>query len=137
MLGRVRGPESTMKLAGHYDHGPSAKALAEAIARHATSREEAALAAVYVAYESGADANAVGDKGKCHGAYQLRYVPPDVAADPDASTRIWLSLARDAQEKCDGEMDERMARLMSGSCGAGRMKARKRAAMAHEIARVN
>lgn len=124
-----------MKAVGGYQRGPSAKALASAIAKYAADREEAALAVVYVAYESGADASAIGDGGKSHGAYQLRFVPPAVAHDPDASTRVWLGLERASMETCDGEPDTRLARLMSGSCSAGREKARRRAAMAHEAAR--
>jgi hypothetical protein len=134
MLARVRAPEAAPREPGRYDRGPSARELAAAIARQASSREEAALAVVYAAYESGANAAAVGDGGKSLGAYQLRFVAEEVATDPDASTGVWLTRARAAARICSGEADERLAALVSGRCEAGRAKARRRAAMAHEVA---
>jgi hypothetical protein len=134
MMTRLEGPEGRPVGVGHYECGPSSRALAKAIAGLAHDRREAALAVVFAAYESGNDSRAVGDGGKSHGAYQLRYVSREIAYDPEASTRVWLWLEREAMAKCpDLPEDERLARVMSGNCAAGRAKSRKRAEMASRL----
>jgi hypothetical protein len=123
---------------GHYERGPSVRAIAQAIASHARDREEAATAAVFAAYESGMNAHAKGDKkaGVYHsrGPWALYDVSPDVAEDPDRAIVRWLAIKRDAETRCaENPPAERLAVLASGHCDRGKKKVRVRMRVVHEL----
>ena len=68
--------------AGRYEQAGDAKEIAAAIAGVAPERDTAALMTVYAAYESSNQKCAIGDQGRSAGAWQLQYVPREVACDP-------------------------------------------------------
>ena len=120
---------------GHYDQAGDAKEIATGIANAAPGRQTAALMAVYAAYESSNQKCAVGDAGKSLGAFQLQFVPREVACDPARAASVWLAMANDAQTRCPGsEPDDRLSILTGGSCSRGVLVARTRARIAREIA---
>jgi hypothetical protein len=88
--------------------------------------------AAFSSYESGNKADAVGDHGQSHGAFQIKYLPPDVANDPGRAASNWVALARDGACK-ELPLDERLAGL-AGSCASGkaRQKVRLRVRAARE-----
>jgi hypothetical protein len=120
---------------GHYEQAGDAREIAAGIANAAGDRETAALLTVFAAYESSNQKCAIGDGGRSAGAFQLQYVPREVACDPMRAASIWLAMAKDAQTRClNNEPDERLAVLTSGSCSRGRAVARTRVRIAREIA---
>jgi hypothetical protein len=121
---------------GRYDKGPDARRIAEGIAAAAdgsltgTRQQDAALMATFTSYESGNVATAVGDGGRAHGAFQLHYVPEQVAFDPLRAAPIWRSIARETMTSAvckDNPPDERLAGV-AGSCSyaKARRKVRQR-----------
>lgn len=120
---------------GRYDQVGDAREIAAGIAHVASDRGTAALMSVYAAYESSMQKCAIGDSGRSAGAWQLQYVPREVACDPMRAASIWLAMAKDAQTRCpDNEPDDKLAVLASGSCTRGRLVARSRARIAREVA---
>ena len=98
------------------------------------SREQdAALIVTFSSYESGNDAHAVGDHGKSHGMLQIKYLPQDVAEDPERAVPNWIALARDGACK-DLPQDEKLAGL-AGSCQSAkaRRKVRQRVEAAQRL----
>lgn len=117
-----------------FELGPDAGAIAAAIARHAASRYDAALLAVFSSYESGNDAHAVGDGGKSFGAFQVQGMG-EGAFDPDKAAARWLELARSGQHRCHrNPPDEQLASVASGNCDHGREKVRRRVRLARSLA---
>ena len=130
---------------GGYDKGPDARRIAAAIASSAdgsltgTRVGDAALMATYSSFESGNNASATGDctaAGVCraHGAWQIWYVPEDVAFDPARAASVWKSIAASSMKTCDKNApDERLASV-AGSCTfwKARQKVRQRAQAARD-----
>lgn len=88
---------------------------------------DVALAAVYAFDESGLRHCAVGDSGRSLGAFQLQRLPPSRACDPSFAAREWLRRAHQSFGLCRAlPVEERLAALVSGSCGRGRRLARYR-----------
>ena len=121
---------------GGYDKGPDAHRIASAIASSAdgsitgSRRFDAALMATFSSYESGNKADAVGDAGRAHGAWQMHYVSEDLASDPFKAAPLWRSLAVSsmATKTCAAlPPDERLASV-AGSCAyePARRKVRQR-----------
>jgi hypothetical protein len=128
---------------GGFDRGPDAKRIADAIVGaangHVTGdrRLDAALMATYSSYESGNKADAVGDGGLAHGAWQLHYVPEEVAFQPSRAASIWIARAVETMNgpACSGNApDERLAGL-AGSCSyeLARRRVRQRLAIARQM----
>ena len=123
---------------GRYDQGPDARRIAAAIVSHVDGTltgdraHDAALVATFSSYESGNDARAVGDHGKSHGMLQIKYLPQEVAENPDRAVPNWIALARDGACK-DLPVDEKLAGL-AGSClsAKARQKVRQRAQAARD-----
>jgi hypothetical protein len=118
----------------HYrwDRVGQANRIASAIARTATTRDEAGDLVVYSVFESNLRLSAVGDSGKSHGPWQLsaRYATPEVARIPEKAAPIWLAAAAQARRDCAKlPEDEQLAEVASGSCKYGRQLARRRAAL--------
>lgn len=114
----------------------AAARIAKAIADHAETREEAGDATVYAIRESGNELTVAGDGGKSHGPWQLseEQARPEVARDPDKAIVVWLTLVRKSRVDCAKlPEDDRLAELASGSCGAGRELARRRARLRDKI----
>ena len=121
--------------AGRYEQAGDAKEIAAAIAGVAPERDTAALMTVYAAYESSNQKCAIGDQGRSAGAWQLQYVPREVACDPARAASVWLSLARDASGRClSSPPDDRLSVLTGGSCTRGVLVARSRARIARQVA---
>lgn len=118
-----------------FEKSSDALAIAAAVARVATSREEAATLIVYAAYESGLRIKAHGDGGKSRGPWQLKYVSDAVAFSPVAAAKYWLWLAGESARICKANVeDERLASLASGYCDRGRAKVRHRAEVVRLVA---
>src|SRR5580692_6011766 len=116
----------------HWDKVGQANRIASAIARAATTREEAGDLVVYGVFESNLRLSAVGDGGKSHGPWQLsaRYATPEVARVPEKAAPLWLAAAAQARKDCAKlPEDDRLAEVASGSCQYGRTLARRRAAL--------
>jgi hypothetical protein len=130
MMGRL--PSTEMGHAPYaWDRVGHAQEIAEAIATVAPDRETAATMAVYAVYEGGNRRCAVGDHGKAAGPFQVQGVPRAVACDPVQAARVWLAKARASWADCASlAPDDQLAELASGSCGHGRVLARRRAALA-------
>jgi hypothetical protein len=124
---------------GGYDRGPQAREIAAAIARHATGeilgsrQQDAALLATFSSFESGNDVHAAGDHGKSHGPLQIKYVPQQVAENPDRAVPIWIALARDGA--CAGLPTEEKLAGLAGSCASAkaRQKVRQRVMAARAL----
>jgi hypothetical protein len=130
---------------GGYQHGPDARRIAAAIASTVdgtltgTRVGDAALMATYTSFESGNLATATGDcraDGVCraHGAFQLWFVPEEVAFDPARAASVWKSVAASSMKTCEKNVpDERMASV-AGSCSyaKARQKVRQRAQAARD-----
>jgi hypothetical protein len=126
-----------------YDKGPDALRIAQAIAATASgeilgnARDDAALMAVFSSYESGNDTRAEGDHHSSHGAFQIKFVPQDVAEDPVRAAPIWRSLALLGMSACaKNDPDERLASV-AGSCSAtkAKTKVRQRVQLARTLTR--
>jgi hypothetical protein len=123
-----------------YDRGPDARRIALAIVANANggltgSRKlDAAVYATYSSYESGNNASARGDCNedktvcKANGPWQIWYISPEVASDPDRAAPVWRSIATSSLKACaSNPPDERMASV-AGSCSylPARVKVRQR-----------
>jgi len=124
-----------------FDRVPDAKAFAEAIADTADGsllgdvRNDAALMAVFVAYEGGFRKCPVGDGGKSLGGLQLQRASRRVACTPSLAVAEWLARAQESMQTCAGlPPEERLASLASGSCQAGRSLVRRRVQVARRVA---
>jgi hypothetical protein len=121
------------KAAG-FDKLRGSRKVAIIIAQGARSRLEAALAAVYAAYEGGNQAQAKGDRdasGEFHsfGVFQLssKHTDPALAFDTRRAFRVWQAMKDRVEEQCgSNEPEERLAALISGDCRLARAQARKR-----------
>lgn len=119
---------------GNFRGGHDARAIAKAIAKYAPTREWAALATVYAAYESSNDTRIVGDGGKALGAWQIQGSDKEQALNPYSAIRVWLGMARTSERSCkDNEPEERLAALASGDCTKGRLKVRRRLEAARSL----
>ena len=138
-----------------YPNGPTAKysqigsgrEVSIAISRVADgsvtgdAREDAALMAVYAAFESANRGCAVGDGGKALGVWQLQYTSRTVACDPYKAALHWRAMARYSVKMCaadgmPGKADPlaRLALVVSGDCIRGLKKTRERATLARRVA---
>ena len=115
-----------------WDKVGQANRIASAIARAASSRDDAGDLVVYAVFESNLRLAAVGDSGKSHGPWQLtaKYATPEVARVPEKAAPLWLAAAAQARKDCAKlPEDDRLAEIASGNCDAGRSLARRRAAL--------
>lgn len=120
------------KGAYRWDKVGQANRIASAIAKAATTLDEAGDLVVYDIYESNNLIAAVGDGGKSHGPWQLssRYATPETARVPEKAAPLWLAAAAQARKDCAKlPEDDRLAEVASGSCQYGRQLARRRAAL--------
>ena len=129
-----------MKPAG-FEHAGDAKVVAEAIARHASSPKQAAILAVFIAYESGNQLRARGDfrDGVYHsfGPLQLgtHVLPEEDAYDLDKAIVAWQALAASSAARCRAlPEEEQLAAVASGNCAHGHVKSRTRVYVATKIA---
>lgn len=120
---------------GHWERAPHAKEIADAIATVADSNDQAAELAVYAVFEGGLRGCVSGDHGAAWGPMQLQGVSRAVACSPELAMRHWLTLAEASRKHCASlPPDDQLAELTSGSCGHGRVVARRRAALARKVA---
>lgn len=119
-----------------FERAGEAKRVALAIAKGARSSEEAALAAVYAAYEASNEPKAEGDGHKSFGLFQLNgeRTPKECAFDPDCAFGVWKALKDDAETRCArNPPEERLAVIASGSCDLARAKVRVRYQIAARV----
>jgi hypothetical protein len=114
-----------------WDKVGQANRIASAIAKAATTRDEAGDLTVYAIYESNLLLAAIGDGGKSYGPWQLtaKYATIEVATrNPEKAAAIWLAAAAQSRKDCEKlPEDDRLAEVASGSCDYGRTLARRRA----------
>jgi len=143
------GQQACRERAGHYEHGPDARRIAEAIVAAAdgsltgTRLGDASLMAVFTSYESGNDASARGDckdadRRLCrsNGAFQLMFITPEVAFDPAQAAPVWRAIARGSIKACKDNPDDEKLASVAGSCSfwKARQKVRQRVQLAREQA---
>ena len=130
MMARIPGrPGDPQSKPYSWDKKKGAPDVAEAIAAAAPTRGWAARMVVYALHESGVQLSPgiSGDGGKSKGPFQLQAIDEPVACDPLKAARIWLQFAERSEAHCILLPEaERMAELVSGSCGKGRRLARRR-----------
>ena len=124
-----------------FDKKPEAREIAEAIAAAADGsllgnvREDAALMAVYAAYEGGMRKCVVGDGGKSWGTWQMQRASWKIACTPSLAIQEWLSRAQWSTKACERfPLEERLAQLASGSCEVARPLASRRVRVARKVA---
>jgi hypothetical protein len=123
-----------------FERSRDARRIANVIADGVKDEDDpwgrAALATVYVAFESDVQAcPRAGDGGHSHGGWQL-WDPQDplAACNPRLAFPLWMRRVRASETACAANPpDERLAQLASGSCTKGRVKVRKRAELAKII----
>lgn len=128
---------------GHYDRARDAVRIAVGIAAAVNDEQEtvlddrrsdAALLAVFAAYESANHSCASGDRGASLGFLQIQGVRASIACDPTAASREWLWRARVAMRTCvESPPEERLALLASGRCSRARQLSRDRVELARRI----
>lgn len=135
MQARIPNCEIGCTETGAYATAGDALAVAKAIAHAAKAPHDAALAALYAAWESANRKRARGDRGLARGIWQL-HADPAIADDPERAVFYWFDLARRSRALChDLPEPEQLAALVSGSCERGRALARRRDEIARGIER--
>jgi hypothetical protein len=89
-----------MAIAPRAEYTQDAHTIITTIARMATSKHEAAKLLIQAWRESRFKINAVGDKGKALGAYQLHRAPTEVLTNIALATRITIARLRESETLC-------------------------------------
>ncbi len=118
---------------GGYELGKDVKTISKVITEQAKNVHEAIEDAVYAAYESGFDLDAIGDKKRTHwsfGAWQIPFAGMDAAHQ----LAYWSAARSNSVAACShNSEDTRMAALASGHCDRALKKVGKRAGIINRL----
>jgi len=100
MISKIIVIHMAMAIAPGAEHTQDAHIIIQTIANMSQSKHEAAILLIQAWYESRFNKNAIGDKGKALGPWQLHRVPREVLTNLPLAARITIARLRESDTLC-------------------------------------
>jgi hypothetical protein len=113
MISKIIVLHMAMAIAPGAEHTQDAHIIIQTIANMSQSKHEAAILLIQAWRESRFNKNAIGDKGKALGPWQLHRVPNEVLTNLPLATRITLARLRESNTLCPAHP---LATYAKGNC---------------------